>query len=80
MTTPEFPDHASEWTGHRSVLGYVQNAAEQVGMQDRVHYRTLVERVKKDGDKWKVRTGTLTEANSGGSEDQAYKMVQRDWV
>ncbi|EED14253.1 monooxygenase, putative [Talaromyces stipitatus ATCC 10500] len=79
MTTPECPDHASEWTTHRNVLRYIQKAATQVGMQDRVYYRTLVERVKKGGDKWKVTTGTLIPIVSENTEEEKFQISHRKW-
>jgi cation diffusion facilitator CzcD-associated flavoprotein CzcO len=56
MATPERPDHPSEWTTHRVILDHIQDAASRFGLEDRVHYGTLVERVQKRGDKWAVTT------------------------
>lgn len=80
MATPERPDHPSEWTTHRVILDHIQNAASRFGLEDRVHYRTLVERVQKRGDKWAVTTGTLTPTASTTSEKETYQMVHRNWV
>lgn len=79
ITTPECPDDASEWTTHRNILRYVQKAASHVGMEDRVHYRTLVERAKKEGNKWKLMTGTLTPTVSGNAEE-LFQISHRKWV
>lgn len=79
ITTPECLDNASEWTTHRNILRYVQNAASQVRMEDRAHYRTLVEGVKKEGDKWKVTTGTLTPIVSENPEE-LFQISHHKWV
>ncbi|GAM42160.1 hypothetical protein TCE0_043f15875 [Talaromyces pinophilus] len=78
ITTAECLDNASEWTTHRNILRYVQNAASQARMEDRVHYRTLVERVKKEGDKWKVTTGILTPTVSESAEE-LFHISHRKW-
>lgn len=80
LTTPECPDNASEWTSHRNILRYVQNAASHAGLEDRVHYRTLVERVKKEGDKWKVTTGKLTGIVSENTSEEIFQITHRKWV
>lgn len=80
MTTPECPDSASEWTTHRNVLRYVQNAASHAGLEGRVHYRTLVETVKKEGKKWKVKTGSLARAVSENTGEEIFRITHREWV
>ena len=80
LTSPECPDDASEWTTHRNILRYVQSAASQARMDDRVHYRTLVERVKKEGDKWKVMTGTLTPIVSENIDKELFQISHCKWV
>jgi len=79
ITTLEGLDDASEWTTHRNILRYVQKAASHVGIEDRVHYRTLDEGVKKDGDGWKVTTGTLALTVSENAED-LFQISHRKWV
>lgn len=80
MTTPECPESASEWTTHRNILRYVHKAASHVRMEGRVNYRTLVENVKKEGDKWKVTTGTLTPTDSENSDKKTFQISHRKWV
>lgn len=74
--TPENPDHASEWTTHDRILDHVQAAASRFGLDEVVLYRTLVENVQKSGEKWVLRTSTLTPQNDGKS----YKVDAKNWV
>lgn len=80
MTTPECLDNACEWTTHRNILRYVQNAASHVGLEHRVQYRTLVEKVKKEGGKWEVTTGTLTRTVSEKTGEKMFQIRHQKWV
>lgn len=80
MPTTENPDSATEWTRHSNILHYVQSAASSAGMQHQVHYRTLVENVKKEGEKWKVTTGALNPLPSESGNEAAFRLKQQQWV
>lgn len=81
--TPESPDHESEWTSHPQILAHVQEAARKFGLEDRVHYRTLVEKVHKEGEKWALNTTTLEPVAEGAELDgkvEKLRVQERQWV
>lgn len=81
--TPENPDHESEWTTHPRILSHLQVAARKFGLTECVHYRTLVERVRKQDDKWILTTTTLEPVGEAAlSVDKLgkFRVRLRQWV
>lgn len=75
--TPDFPHHASEWTSHPDILAHLQAAACRFGLEDRVHYRALAERLCKQAAKWALTITTLVPAT--GDDLEICRVRKRQW-
>lgn len=51
-----FPRNAGRWPGRDAVINYLETYVEHHGLQIRLG--TTVERIDRDGDRWRVRTST----------------------